>query len=184
MTELLRPGALRIPDLEGKSLVVVGEDDSLGAIGEIGDRRRGDPGRPPVSRRRRQCGRRSRSHRWHSPRPGDRLPPRGVATRAPGRPAHAGGVSPHGSPRRTRRVRAFPDVFRSLLNMLAVLRARINAVSHRTSRLRLPALRRISPLDDAPLSQGLDLLVIVPELPQQGPGVLADLGGGLIASGR
>src|SRR5687767_1372623 len=38
MTELLRPGALRIPDLEGESLVVVGEDDALGAIGKIGDR--------------------------------------------------------------------------------------------------------------------------------------------------
>ena len=52
------------------------------------------------------------------------------------------------------------------------------------TRLRLPALRRISPLDDAPPSESLDLLVIVTELPQQGPGVLANLGGGLIESGR
>src|SRR5687767_13485252 len=38
MAELLRPGALWIPDLESESLVVVGEDDALGAIGKIGDR--------------------------------------------------------------------------------------------------------------------------------------------------
>src|SRR5215471_21109496 len=39
MAELLRPGAFRVPGLEGKSLVVVAEYDSLRAIGEIGDRR-------------------------------------------------------------------------------------------------------------------------------------------------
>ncbi|HEX2828066.1 MAG TPA: hypothetical protein VHP37_17060 [Burkholderiales bacterium] len=38
MTELLRPGAPGIPDLERESLVVVGEDDPLGAVGKTGDR--------------------------------------------------------------------------------------------------------------------------------------------------
>src|SRR5436853_5554754 len=38
MTELSRPDALRIPDLEGESLVVVGEDDPFGPIGKKGDR--------------------------------------------------------------------------------------------------------------------------------------------------
>ena len=52
------------------------------------------------------------------------------------------------------------------------------------TRLRLPAQRRISPLDDTLPSQGLDLLVVVPDLPQQGLGVLADLGGGAVESGR
>ena len=43
------------------------------------------------------------------------------------------------------------------------------------TRLRLPTHRGISPLDDSPHSQVLDLLVVVSQLPKQGLGVLADL---------
>src|ERR671923_2059071 len=49
-------------------------------------------------------------------------------------------------------------------------------------RLRLPTRRGIRPLDDSPPSQILDLLVVVPDLPQEGLGVLADLGGGAVES--
>ena len=42
----------------------------------------------------------------------------------------------------------------------------------------LPHPPGIRPLDDAPPSQVLDVLVVVPDLPQEGLGVLADLGGG------
>src|SRR5213593_2006735 len=52
------------------------------------------------------------------------------------------------------------------------------------SRLRFPTHRGIRPLDDAPPSQVLDVLVVVPDLPQEGLGVLADLGGGAIESRR
>src|SRR5207244_4715812 len=52
------------------------------------------------------------------------------------------------------------------------------------SRLRFPTHRGIRPLDDAPPSQVLDVLVVVPDLPQEGLGVLADLGGGAVESRR
>src|SRR6267142_4156230 len=50
--------------------------------------------------------------------------------------------------------------------------------------LRLPTHRGIRPLHDTPPSQVLDVLVVVPDLPQEGPGVLADLGGGAVESRR
>src|SRR5688500_7787674 len=133
MTELLRPGALRIPDLEGESLVVVGEDDTLGAIGKTGDR----------------CGviRADRQFRGaldsvavdHDPITGTRLHqetglPRGEWRPQPRRAGHTLAGFHHVVPPDERDGSALsPDVFRSLLNMLAVRRARINAVSHRTS---------------------------------------------------
>src|SRR5262245_39634698 len=48
--------------------------------------------------------------------------------------------------------------------------------------LRLPTHRGIRPLDDAPCAQVLDLLVVVPDLPQEGLGVLGDLAGGSVES--
>ena len=45
------------------------------------------------------------------------------------------------------------------------------------ARLRLSTYRGIRPLDDAPRSQILDLLAVVPQLPKEGLGVLADLDG-------
>src|SRR5437773_7990223 len=50
------------------------------------------------------------------------------------------------------------------------------------TRLRPPTHRGIRPLDDSPHSQVLDLLVVVPDLPKEGPGVLGDLGGGSVES--
>src|SRR6266849_2972164 len=50
------------------------------------------------------------------------------------------------------------------------------------TRLRLPTYRGIRPLDDSPPSQVRDVLVVVPDLPKEGLGVLGDLGGGAVES--
>src|SRR2546427_12965133 len=52
------------------------------------------------------------------------------------------------------------------------------------TRLRFSTCRGLRPLDDAALAQVLDLLIVVPELPQEGLGVLAGLGGGAVESRR
>ena len=49
-------------------------------------------------------------------------------------------------------------------------------------RLRLSTHRGVRPLDSSQHSQVLDLLVVVPNLPKQGLGVLVDLDGGSIES--
>src|SRR5688572_2238505 len=133
MTELFRPSAFRIPDLEGESLVVVGEDDALGAIGKIGDR-------CGVIRAHRQF--RSAVDRAvvdHDPITGTRLHqetgfPLGEWGPQPGGARHTLAGFHHMVPPDERDGPALsPDEFRSFLNMLAVRRARIKAVSHGTS---------------------------------------------------
>src|SRR5688500_3441166 len=123
MAELLRPDALRIPDLQRESLVVVREDDALGAIGATGDR-------PRLI----LAGRQFRGALYgaaldHDSIVGTRLDfETGVALRKwrpePRRAGHTlPGFHDMISPDERDRPTLSPDLFRSFLNVLAVLRA-------------------------------------------------------------
>src|SRR5687768_1455109 len=125
MTELLRPGAFRIPDLEGEPLVVVGEDDPLGAIGKMSDRCR-------VIRSDRQLrGAVDGAAVDHDSITGTRFHQETGFALGEWRPQPRGArhtlagmhyvVPPHVRDRSA----LSPDGFRSILNVLAVLRARI-----------------------------------------------------------
>src|SRR5687768_10111081 len=125
MAELLRPDALRIPDLEGESLVVVGEDDPLCAVGKTG-------GRCGVIRADRQFRRAVDIAAFdHDRIVGTRLDQETGFTFGQWRPQPRGARYPlagfhHMVPPDERDGSALSaDEFRSLLNMLAMLRARI-----------------------------------------------------------